>query len=445
MRVAFFLRVSRLDFRIGVSELVTLLLFSAALDVGVDFVRYGPEASFWWWGVSGETYAAGAVLLVAALLSMVLRQQALALALPLVVFAASTPIQLLPLVPALTGGWLPAALLSAGWQNAALLLWAIAIFSRAAALVLVPSTGVRRLRPLACALALLGPLWFGSVFAPDVAWWSPAGDLAGADSRYPNPASEPVMEAQRVLLDEALGALEDARTGVTDLYAIGFAANGDDAAREEVSRALQVLDERWATDGRSIALVNHPAGLLETPLASVSNLRATLEELKATIDADEDVVLLYVAGKAAPGGAVEVSLPPLDLVPLSPVGVRRLLDESGIRWRIVVVSACFGGAWREALADDTTLVMTATGGDEAGDGCALEEHGSVFGDALFNHGMVEADTFTGAFDIARKIVAERAGQVGEQRAPQIHVGSAMAAKLREIEQGRAARRASRSV
>jgi hypothetical protein len=449
LRIALFLPVSRLDFRIGVAEFIVLLFFSAAFDVGIDFVRHGVDARFSWLGVAGETYAAGTVLLVSASLALLFRQQALALGIPLILFASYPAIQVLHLVPALLERWLPGAGLFSGWLDDVLLLWTIAIFARAVAVALVPVRPMHWLRALAGALALLAPLWFGATFAPDVPWWRSEGGHSGADSRYPNPASEPVMEAQKLLLEEALGGLQDARPGIADLYAIGFAASGDDALRQDVTRALRVLDERWATDGRSVALINHPAALLEAPLASVSNLRAALDEIRAAIDPDEDVVLLYIAGNGAPGGVVEVALPPLDLVPLSPLRVRRMLDEAGIRWRIVIVSSCYSGRWREALADESSLVMTATDDDHAGEGCALDADGTAFGEALFNHGMVDADTLTGAFDVARQRVAARAGgiagQAGEPHTPQIVVGPAMVEKLREVERGRAARRASRSV
>jgi hypothetical protein len=51
-------------------------------------------------------------------------------------------------------------------------------------------------------------------------------------STLPNPASEPVLAAQARVLDEALSALEDERSNVTDLYFVGFAAD----AREDVFR-----------------------------------------------------------------------------------------------------------------------------------------------------------------------------------------------------------------
>ena len=45
-------------------------------------------------------------------------------------------------------------------------------------------------------------------------WWRAGERGRGADARYPNPASEPVLAAQRMLLDDALSTLDDERPGV---------------------------------------------------------------------------------------------------------------------------------------------------------------------------------------------------------------------------------------
>ena len=56
---------------------------------------------------------------------------------------------------------------------------------------------------------------------------------------------------------------------------------------------------------------------------------------------------------------LEVSLPPLELAPLTAPALRSLLDDAGIKWRIIVVSACYSGGFVDALQDDNTLIVTA--------------------------------------------------------------------------------------
>ena len=116
-----------------------------------------------------------------------------------------------------------------------------------------------------------------------------------------------MLAAQRQLLDDALADLDDERPDVTDLYFVGFAGDArDDVFRKDVLAAQNVMDERWDTDGRSLALINNPRTLLETPMATLTNLRETLNEIGATIDAEEDVVMVYLASHGSRDHVLEV-------------------------------------------------------------------------------------------------------------------------------------------
>jgi hypothetical protein len=166
-----------------------LLLLSAVVDVGIDFVRYGEGGAFSWLGVAGETYAAGAVLLVSALLASLFGQPALALALPTVVFASYPPIQALHVAPALAERWLPPAVRCRVGRTKRLLAWTIAVFVRAVAVALARCG--RCAGPARCSARWRCWRRSGSLtFAPDVPWWRADGADDGAAYGYPNPASK---------------------------------------------------------------------------------------------------------------------------------------------------------------------------------------------------------------------------------------------------------------
>ena len=267
---------------------------------------------------------------------------------------------------------------------------------------------------------------------PSVSWWRGEGS-ADVDGRYPNPASEPVLAAQQSLLDDALAALEDARSGQPDLYFIGFAGDAhDDAYRADVIAAQKAMDERWDTRGRSIALVNAPATLLALPMATVTHLRETLKEVAAAINPDDDVVMLYLTGPTDKDGNLGVAMPPLELAQLSPSTLRSLLDEAGIRWRVVVVSACNSEGFVDALEDVETLVIAA--GGASADGCRHGAASTALGDALFG------DTLAGGDSIGKVIEAAR-----EKTGARLTMGPAIAEKLRSFDRGRAARRAGQTI
>ena len=172
--------------------------------------------------------------------------------------------------------------------------------------------------------------------------------------------------------------------------------------------AQKVMDERWGTAGRSLSLVNNPQTLLDTPFATVTNLRETLNEIGAAIDADEDVVMLYLAshGSARPRARRRAAAARRSSQ-LTPAGLRQLLDDAGIKWRIVVVSACYSGGFIEALQDDHTLVITASRADRRRSAAAIASDATYFGEALFQKGMAHADSLAAAFEVAKMRVAER--------------------------------------
>jgi len=364
LRLAVFLPVSRLAFRIDLVQLLLLLAVSAVVDIGADWARFGADGYFSWFGLGNEFFGAGVLLVTAALLALAFGQSALVLAIPVVVLAAFPLLQIVRVVPDLAGAHLPRGETFALAFDWLMIVWVIAMTVRSVAVALDSSGRARWWRALVGGLALSAPLWFAPEIAPNDAWWSVPGANNAADPRYPNPASEPVLAAQQKLLDDALSNLEDERPGATDLYFVGFAGDGrEDVFRKDVEAAQKVMDERWGTDGRSIALINNPKTLLEVPEATVTNLRETLNEIGATIDAEQDVVMVYLASHGSRDHVLEVSLPPLELAPLTAPVLRGLLDAAGIKWRIVVISACYSGGFIDALKDDYTLVLTASATD----------------------------------------------------------------------------------
>ena len=77
-----FLPVSRLRFRVDLVQLLLLLVVSALIDVGIDWVRYGADGYFTWFGLGNEIFGAGVLLLTAAVLALAFGQREFVLALP---------------------------------------------------------------------------------------------------------------------------------------------------------------------------------------------------------------------------------------------------------------------------------------------------------------------------------------------------------------------------
>jgi hypothetical protein len=123
-----------------------------------------------------------------------------------------------------------------------------------------------------------------------------------------------------------------------------------------------------------------------------------------------------------------------------------MLDDAGIKWRIIVVSACYSGGFISALKDDYTLIMTASDADRTSFGCGSKSDATYFGDALFQHALRFEDSFVKAFQNAKQRIAER--EHAEHRRPsepQLYVGTEMAAKLPQLEAELRARRAGSAI
>jgi hypothetical protein len=440
--------VSKLRFRIGVPQVLVLFVVSAWLDLAVDTLRREPGSTFVLSGLISEGFYGAVLMLFAALLALIFRQPSFALALPIVLLSSEWPLQVARMVSATAlegnGWWLGAALRA----EQLILIWTFFWLWRSAAVSLAPKYPHYLLRSVGAALLLASPLWFSPVFLPEMGWWEAPAQESERDTRFPSPASEAALSAQQELFDKALDDLEDQRHGVTDLYFVGFAPfAGEDVFRKDMELARNLFDERFDTTGRSIVLLNNPRTVLEQPLATVTNLRATLKEIGATIDPDDDVVVVYLESHGGRDFRLAADFPPLELDDLTPQTLRASLDEAGIKWRIIIVSACYSGGYIAPLKDDFTLVLTASAADRTSFGCGTESNATYFADALFQHALRFEDSFVKAFEQARERIAAREDEqkVSPPSDPQMYIGDEMAAKLPKLEEALRRRRASGTI
>jgi hypothetical protein len=433
LRLACFLRVDRLAFRIDLAQVLLLFALSAAIDVVGDYLRAAPPRQFAIDGLGSELYSGGVLLLAAALIALANRQRQLVLSIPLLVLAALPIVQIVHYVPswfAFAGDWALPMLLF----ERVIVTWIVLVLVRCVAIAFSPPPSYLWLRAIVAGLVLATPIWLGTALFPNQPWWRGAGDEPEVSSDF-NAGSEAVLAAQSYLLDNALDDLSDERHGETDLYFVGFAPYGrQDAFRSEVDAAQHVMDTRWGTNGHSITLVNNPKTLITAPFATITNLRETLNEIGSIIDDEQDVVMLYLTSSSARNDQLAAEQPPLGLVELGPAGLKQLLDDAGIKWRIIVVAACYSGGFVEPLADEFTLVITDTAPGQPGLTCDGRSPPTLFGDAFFQQGLAKGQSFETAFEIAKSRVAEREKAAGYSPAsqPQWSMGEEMKEKLKSV-------------
>lgn len=282
---------------------------------------------------------------------------------------------------------------------------------------------MRRHRPASAASVLVGLLACLALLPP-----------ASADALTPGAADVAAIAIRdRALIEARLQRMPPPVAGQPDLYALAFAGDGgEDVFRNEALYFEQLANVRYGAAGRTLALVNHPdsVGDAPLPLATADNLHMALQGIGALMDPDEDLLLLFITSHGSRDHALSVQLPDYFDHELRPVQLRAMLDESGIRNRLLIVSACFSGGFIPELATPDTLVMTAARHDRPSFGCGDTASATYFGRALLVEGLNRDGGLVDAFAYAQRQVARREVMEGHEASfPQIHVGDRIRDRL----------------
>lgn len=266
----------------------------------------------------------------------------------------------------------------------------------------------------------------------------PSGDIwyaaYPAQEERPRVDVESLYYAQGDLLRAAVDRLAPQRAGVVDLYFVGFGGDaGQDVFLREASAVQRLFDTRFDTTGRSLLLLNNGRTAATLPLANAHNLERALTGVAERMDTGEDVLFLFLTSHGSEDHRLAVDFWPLGLNDLPAPRLRELLDASGIRNRVVVVSACYSGGFVDALRDDHTLVLTAAARDRQSFGCGHENDFTYFGKAYFDQALRQELDFAAAFALAAQAIAQRetAEDLTPSR-PQMAMGAAIGPVLERL-------------
>ena len=253
-------------------------------------------------------------------------------------------------------------------------------------------------------------------------------------------AVEPVLEEaalyeQPRLLQEALDRLDPSVAGKSDWYFMGVAGFSDqNVFRSEINKVRELFDVRFGTSGHSLALINNSYTWLDEPIATKTSILRGLKTIGQQMNADEDVLFMTLSSHGDQD-FIHLSNPPLAMDNLDATWLREALDASGIRWRVIVVSACYSGSFIDELASPTTVVITASAADKMSFGCTNSAEMTYFGQAFFAESLRENTSFSAAFKDAAYRVQERELYMGfEPSEPQMVIGSLMETALPAFEQ-----------
>ncbi len=251
---------------------------------------------------------------------------------------------------------------------------------------------------------------------------------------------EPVLEEaalyeQPRLLQQALDRIDPSIPGKSDWYFMGVAGFSDqNVFRSEINKVRELFDVRFGTSGHSLALINNNYTWLDEPIATKTSILRGLKTIGQQMNADEDVLFLTLSSHGDEN-VIQLANPPLAMDNLDAAWLREALDASGIRWRVIVVSACYSGSFIDELASPTTVIITASAADKMSFGCTNSAEMTYFGQAFFAESLRENTSFSDAFKDAAYRVQERELYMGfEPSEPQMVIGSLMETALPAFEQ-----------
>jgi peptidase C13-like protein len=232
-----------------------------------------------------------------------------------------------------------------------------------------------------------------------------------------------------------LERLAPQRPGTVDLYAILVGGDGsEDVFRKEVGDVRRVLEDRFDAAGRTVTLVNSRASA--EPEATLHSLAYALKHVAAKMDRNEDVLFLHLTTHGGSNHVLVLQHPAVsELYGLSPQYLKALLDQAGIRFRVVVVSACYSGAFVPPLASANALVITAASSARQSFGCGNDSQITEFSRSFYLKALQQTRSFAAAARTATQIVHELERARGRKHSyPQMRLGAAIEEPLRSLEQ-----------
>jgi hypothetical protein len=299
-----------------------------------------------------------------------------------------------------------------------------------------------RAKPVLVAIILViaAPFVMGQLDLDTRLWLTDDVDQPQADD---SSGEESLLYEQPARLVAATEHMAPREPGAANVFYLGFAGDGEqDIFKREELFAQEVFGQHFGPAGsseeRSVDLINDNDDRDSYPLATVSAVQQSLKLIASHMDVDQDVLVLMLTSHGSRDGLAVVngSIPVLQL---SPPDLRNALDQSGIKWRVVIVSACYSGVFVDALKSDDTLVITAADADHSSFGCDDDRDLTYFGEAFLKDSVPTTRTLEEAFRKAAGLIRERETKESKTPSnPQMSIGPRIREKLQEVE-GRSAR------
>ena len=240
-------------------------------------------------------------------------------------------------------------------------------------------------------------------------------------------------------MTSALGRLKPERKGVVDVYVVAIGLDSDGVFGRETAETARVLASRYDAEGRAIFMANGKgaSGSATDPVVpdgSPDHLAQALGHVAEVMNKQEDVLALFITTHGHWNTGLNYRDGDRAGGNIAPTRLAGLLNEAGIKNRLVILSACYSGIFVPALQNDSTIILTAASAQKPSFGCRAENDWTFFGDALINQALRQPIPLPDAFAQARSLITkwEVASRLDPSN-PQIDLGTQAIAWMDKID------------
>ncbi len=245
--------------------------------------------------------------------------------------------------------------------------------------------------------------------------------------------AEKAMFEQNSLLQGSFEKLARDDGEAPQLFMLGIAGWGkEEVFRREINFIETQLNELFDSQHRSIFLVNSQRSIDQRPLATLHSIEKSLQALANVMDKEKDILMIYATSHGDKKSGFALAHKGIALHSLTPDRLTELLDESGIKHRLIIISACYSGVFIEPLQSEYTMVLTAASKDKTSFGCSDESSFTYFGKAFFKKSLEKHKSFSATFEEAKNLIAAwESEQKMTPSEPQISEGSMIKLQLKK--------------
>ncbi len=232
------------------------------------------------------------------------------------------------------------------------------------------------------------------------------GDGIEPEPREAN--TEKVLYNQNQLIQATINRLLPSDSKQINLFFVGIGGDGkQDVFLKEVTTIRKIFDQSYNTKGHSVIVANNPKTVDSTPLATRTGIEQILLGVSSKMDQKKDILFIYLTSHGSKKHELVLDQDGLAIADLPAKRLARIVNDLPVKWKIIVISACYSGGFIPELKNKHSLIMTSAAHDRTSFGCSDDADMTYFGRAFFLDALPVSKSFEAAFEKAKELVLIR--------------------------------------